>query len=829
MGPRIAISSANMHLIAPIFLLSLSFVPIILSATSNKQSQNATPSTPSISTNTHNTFQPLSSFIFDKTHHQSPSSNEHNGIVQAPQNMSENPQTLSSAMLKAYIRANNMRAYHLDLHSYREGAKYAGDPNFVQSDNEEHKQRCANHLNEYKTLLDTFYSSDPVLDGNSIETLRLVDTFGRPESGLLLGSQFWLGSYDACMDFSLKPEKQQDLGAVNEEIKAQYCLGITQFKNWNPKDSKTSLKIGLCLPETCTSSMLNENAELLSTVETMMKYQLGSNKPFNELKLRQVYCLPHETSEIRKYSLSALCFFAFIGTFVSLCLIATTIDYLNSKMPENLKPNQELRTWRTIVVESFSLSRNLKQFLTLREEPKSQEPLVDGAFDRSTFLNMQSGIKCIALFWIICAHCFLVGPIPSSNILSADKWTKTYLADVYLTAHLMVDTFFALSGLLASYLLFKNGLDNIKTKDWFTLTLHRYLRLTPIYLICYWFTKSVGFLINTGPLWDYMTAEQSPRLNCQRESWLEAIFHQSDYKSPKEHCVPFAWFTANGIKFWIATPFFLILIHKSMRKGYLATVGVIISNMILVATLAMKSNVDVKSVIEFRPESADNMLNHMGEVYTRPYSRIGAYLVGLLAGHLFYMIDTNQIEAKLSRNTKMIACAVCTATVIVLVFILKIANGIKLDDSALPWVFGISSGIIRPLWAICTCWLVFALSHGQAKWLSRFLSANVWRILVKLSFCAYLAQGEVIAQAYLSPSNPGTFTYLDMITMPISAIIMTLFVSFILVLVLEYPMIGLEELIIPKRHKSTTAINAPATKSNGLVRTEETCAKVKQT
>lgn len=822
------IMMSKIHLIAPIFLLSLSFTPMIINCElqqqkqqQQQQMQNVSVSSTSTKINTatatttnRENFQPFSNYIQGKKTEFSPINYD---IAQDTQNISDYPQTLSSAMLRTYIRANNMRAYHLDLHSYRDGAKYVGDPSFVKSDSIEHKLRCSNHLNQYKQLLENFYKSDPILDENSLDSLRLADAFGRPEAGILSGNQFWLGSYDSCLDFSMKlkieenDDDDENTGKnenVNGEIKAQYCLGITQFKNWNPKDSKTSLKIGLCLPETCTSSMLNEEAKLFSTVESMMKYQLSSSQPFKNLKLRQVYCLPHETSEIRKYSLSAMCFFIFVGTFASICLIATIIDYSSSTIPENLKQSneQDKRNWKTVVVESFSLLKNLNKFLSIREETRTATSVVaEGSFNRDVFLNSQSGLKTISLALVVAAHCFLVGPITSNNILITDKLTKTYLADIYLTAHLLVDTFFALSGLLASYLLFKEGLDKMKTKHWLILTIHRYLRLTPIYLICYWFTKSVGFLINSGPLWDYMTAEQSPRLNCQRESWFEAIFHQSDFKSPKEHCVPFAWFIANGIKFWLVTPLFLTMIHKSMRKGYMVTLSVLMANMALVMTLAMKSNVDVKSVVEFKPESADNMLNNMGEVYTRPYSRIGAYLVGLLAGHLMYLIDTNQIEIKLSRNTKIFASTLCTTTVIILVFILKIASGMKLDDSALPWVFGISSAVIRPLWATCTCWFVFALAHGQASWLGKFLSARIWRILVKLSFCAYLAQGEVIAQIILSPSKPPDTTYFFLIAQPIVAVTLTLFVSFIMVLVLEYPLIGLEELFLPRHKKSNSA------------------------
>lgn len=711
-----------------------------------------------------------------------------------------NVASFSDSMLRTYIRTNSMRAYHLDLHSYRPSKKYSGDPEFVNSKNAEHKSICARHLNNYHQLLKSFKDTDPIQAKNSVDSMKLADVFGRPEAGILQGNQFWLGAYDDCFDFQLKQEhKDNDNQEQDEIINSQYCLGISQFPNWNPQDAKTSIKVGLCLPETCTSSMLNEDQQLFETVERMMKYQFGSDLPYNKIKLRQIFCLPHETSEARRYSFSAILLFLFIATMATMCLIATIIDNSYGKIPENLKSNK--RTWRTVLMESFSLKRNFEKLMAIKDDEKFD--LINGeeTFNRNTFFNVISGLKCIGLMWIIYAHTFLVGPITDRNLIATDKLTKTYFANIILTAHLMVDTFFTLSGLLASYLIFKDGIHKIKTNQWIIMTIHRYWRLTPIYLLCYWFTKSVGKTINSGPFWDYGTAANSPRLNCENESWWVAILHLSDFKSPKEHCIPFSWFIANGIKFWIVTPLFLILIYKSMRRGYAVTMTVILANMVLVYKLATSSSVDMKSVIEFRPESADNMLNNMGEIYTRPYSRIAPYLIGLLAGHLIYLIDTKQLQVNLSNNVKILIWSWFTLTTMVLTFILKIANGFKLNEEAIPLVFGIGSALHRPLWALCTCWLVFALAHGQAKWVAKLLSAKFWQIIAKLSFCAYLAQGEVIVNLFLARSNNDAIGYFDLFARPIMTTILTIAVSTLMVLVVEFPFIGIEELILPRRHK----------------------------
>jgi len=749
--------------------------------------------------------------------------------------------SLSSSMLRSFIRTNDMRAYHLDLHAYRRGQEFSGDADYVDSLDESHQLRCDKHLYQYYTLISSFAHSDPMDEGTPIEALKLADLYGKPPSGLLDGNQFWLGSYDNCLEHTLNSQLDNE-----EHIKSQYCLGVAQFPSWNARDTKTSIKVGLCLPESCSNYMLNQESfrgtlndtSRIELVEQMMRLTFGAqatggNHPFGKLKLRSIYCLPHETSQARTLDLSAKLLVLVLASFVVTVIYATICDYFNGKLAREASElvskrlhDGNRRSKRQIIIESFSLIRNIEKLFITKSRGDdaatsiSQEEqdavLSDSSFkfNPRIFSDSMTGLKSLGLLWIIGAHTFLVSPIPDSNLISMDKVTKTLLANIFLSAHLMVDTFFALSGILASYLMFKFGKANLTNpRSWIVLTIHRYWRLTPVYILCYWFAKSLSHQLNSGPLWDFATSAQSPRFNCQQESWMDAIFHLSDFKSPKEHCVPFAWFIGNGIKFWIITPLLLLVIHKSMRFGYQLIMAILVANVLLVGKLAFSSNVDMKSVIEFKPESAENMLNNMDQVYTRPYSRVGAYLVGLLAGHYFYLIESKQIEVNLSKNMKLFLWTLYSIMTIALTFVMKLADSLPVDDSMLPYIFAICSALIRPLWALSSCWLLFALAHGQARWLARFLSADLFKIIFRLSFCAYLMQGEVMAHIFLAPSQSIRSSYGDFITRPIVAIVLTLVASVVGVLFVEYPLIGIEQLILPPKERVGQKVPAENDKS----------------
>lgn len=718
----------------------------------------------------------------------------------------------SRALYELFVRTNNMRTYHLDLHSYRREAKYAGDPSHVDSSSREHRSRCAQHLRLYEQTMLSFAQHDP-RDSSALSSseMLLADAFGRPESGSLAGNQFWLGSYDTCMAHSYAHDEH--------DIKSQYCLGVVQFQDWPELDTRAALKVGLCLPETCTSSMFNDDHQMLARVDSMMRTQFAP--PYDKLHLKQVYCLPHETSQIRQYNKSTWAFLACVGAFVLLTTLATFIDHYQTKLFDEVQNAIPLpRTWRTIIVESFSLRRNTAYlFATGTSGPK--QDIASGQFDQSSMLDTMNGLKCIALLWIITSHTTLVSPITSRNLQSMDEMVSSLLGNAIIGGHLMVDTFSTLSGLLASYFLFREGLHKFRALHWLQLVVHRYWRLTPVYLICYWYSKSLGAYMGRGPFWDYMTADRSPRLNCARESWWDAVLYLSDFKSVKDHCVPFAWFIANGIKFWLITPLLLLAIHKSMKRGYALVAGIVIANVILVVQLTLNSGVDMESVINFKPEAADQMIDKMDESYTRPYARISPYVIGLVVGHLFYLVDSQQLMVKLTDKTRQLLWLGFVATTVTLLFSLRLASNLELDEQAIPLVFSVSMGLIRPLWSVCTCWLVFALATRQAPTLlTNFLSAPIWRSLVKVSFCAYLIQGEVIAFIYFNLTAPSIYSYGEMIYRPIVVSALTVLVSAVMTVLFELPLKGIEEIVIPRRRtravasqKVNPAIRDPDSKS----------------
>lgn len=127
-----------------------------------------------------------------------------------------------------------------------------------------------------------------------------------------------------------------------------------------------------------------------------------------------------------------------------------------------------------------------------------------------------------------------------------EQWTILAI----MSGHFSVDTFFVMSGTLATYGIMK-ALD--KTKGNLNipmLYIHRYLRLTPTYAILVGIGATLVRYASNGPGWDFVDwAEQ----NCRKYWWtnilyVNNLFHMEEMVSSKH--VPELFLILNCLFLW---------------------------------------------------------------------------------------------------------------------------------------------------------------------------------------------------------------------------------------------------------------------------------------
>ena len=119
---------------------------------------------------------------------------------------------------------------------------------------------------------------------------------------------------------------------------------------------------------------------------------------------------------------------------------------------------------------------------------------VQPSFDN---LGCLHGMRLFTINWVVHAHSYMYSLGFLSNLLDYKDYLTHWSYDVINNAHLPPDTFFTLSGILLGYTTIKKmqrvGTWKIK---WGRFYVHRYMRLTPPYMLVILIT--LGLMRFTG-------------------------------------------------------------------------------------------------------------------------------------------------------------------------------------------------------------------------------------------------------------------------------------------------------------------------------------------
>lgn len=530
----------------------------------------------------------------------------------------------------------------------------------------------------------------------SPELSAFFDSYARQEAGLLMGNTYWTGAYDQCVTRqifelieSVEPHQQQQVVSFN----GRYCVSALKAPSWDDrikarKESSKDyfrsekqlndysklfrLQVGICLPDSCDSTSLERHLEEIKLLSTSMLESRYAN-----YELIDLYCLPDESSPLRQWSSSAITFVVVVTIWMSWVFLATVADVfefvdisvLSQKPPEDGK--KKVKVSRTCqLVCWFSLRANYNKIMKVSVDEETEakpakggncKPTNDQVSDATPKQQVESkpslkvnlrflnAFKTLVMFWIVNGHIMLLMIQTAKNILNSDALLNG-LMHLLIGATFGVDLFFTMTGFLTSYLIFNSGhAYKMKPATWLYLSFHRYWRLAPMYLLSFWFSKSVAQLMGSGPLWDYGTSGITFRGLCNNESWWYPLTLTSNLHGLFEECMITSWYISCDMQFWLASPVFIYLLAKSPLSGWTATL----------ATIAASSKLRYESVLSEKAARYDELVQPRADIfmrvshdlpalYTHPHYRISAYLVGLLAGHFVYMIQAGKWKSLLS-------------------------------------------------------------------------------------------------------------------------------------------------------------------------------------
>lgn len=754
--------------------------------------------------------------------------------------------TQDDLILEALHRTYLTRLMPTNMYNYDnpKERKQASDKSKVSPD------RCSHELDFLLAKMDILLNSRDGMASLSPEVAALFDAYASEETGILMGNYHWTGMWRQCAKRRVFELDRQNISNYYD-FNNRYCIASIRSPNWETKikqkaeelkapvhfkykDQKYDyarffrIQVGFCIPESCDSLTLDTKHD---EIKRLAMYKLG--QAYKNYQLVDLFCLPDETSELRQYGFSTWLFIVTATSWVSLVAFATYYDQNNVINPKD----PDLSSWHKVVL-AFSFTRNLKkafetESLVVPREPtpipnpqhqqqKGKVKLVqedEGRSLRPNNLLFLNAFKVIGTVCIIFGHCGMMLKHLDRFALDYESLGSDFNFHFNASTVFFVDWFFAMTGILTTYLMFiSRRVEKYTLIDWLHQIFHRYWRLAPMYLMVFWFSRSMLKHLGSGAVWDYGTSNMTVRANCQRESWIYPLTLTSNLHPLHDECIMPTWYISNDFQFYLTAPLILIILYKSAIAGWIVGLSIIVGSLGMrirrYLTDPRAAHLDL-----MRPRFDLYIRNNwdMHATYISPQYRIGSFIVGLLAGHYAYMVLSGKWSSPLYHNPmsqaytsarsakdqrekarksrwRLIAYIIGTQCILSTVFATWIISDlwpVALDDYVkigTALIYG-TSHTTSALGMSLTC---LVLLFGLFPWFKKFLEHPAWTVISRFNFLVFITQVEMIYYAIQSEERPTDMNAVVQFKFWIYIVSSCYMVSFVLTLLFEYPVAQLE-------------------------------------
>ena len=601
------------------------------------------------------------------------------------------------------------------------------------------------------------------------EGLKALDSFGRVGAGYFQGNVFALGSYDGCHSLPT----------------TQYCLSEFEFDSQQQR--RIALLHGSCLPQAC------------SREDMRLAVNLTSSRLNLVVNVGDVTCEGESKAHYNAGSIIILIVWCVFATIVS---VATAGQLIHQKMIKYRPITQDAETARprSLTRNRRSLSETLRKFLFCFSLYETVPQIFAIKHQPSSAITCLHGLRVISMCWIILGHQNLFGNFVIENSISYIANSVSHISYRGISeSELAVDSFFLMSGLLVTYLTLRK-MERRKGKFKFPAFLyyvHRFLRLTPVYafvLFSYWL---LTVHLADGPVWRKTIGENSDFYkSCERYWWTNLLYINNIY--PRKHlhiCMPWSWYLANDMQFYILAPLIIVPLSLNHKVG-LTLIGLLVTaNVVIIGGIAGGYGLSANSAkfeeLTLALQDRENYHNLTDDIYTKPWTRVGPYLIGILIGYILYKQQKKPVF-KTERSNYVfygclwvIAAAICASSVY---GPQKRYDGsfTKAED-LIYLMFG------RLAWAVAVAIIIFACHNGYGWIVNDILSLKIWIPLSRLTFTTYLVHGVVLYILLFTGRRPFFADSVNQALYFITAVAMSFSVAAVLSSFVEFPLSNVEE------------------------------------
>ncbi|XP_066920656.1 nose resistant to fluoxetine protein 6-like [Clytia hemisphaerica] len=617
------------------------------------------------------------------------------------------------------------------------------------------------------------------LDTLNHPILQLFDSWSKLPPGIFRGNQRWMGAVDQCSKIKT----------------AKYCIANMDMSKLTGGAFGHDAMYGFCLPKQC-----DEN-DGLNIIQFFTKEYLSGQITFKSKSWSKTLPLPVNCAK-EKYPYEERAFnicMAIIGVLLFFGLIGTLVDEYNQKQKAKFESDEKLPAdpLHIKMLLAFSIPRNISALMSTRM-PK-------GA------IGSINGIKVISMFWVIVGHAYAnMNNSQVGNYFKIKDVIHRYASLVIMNAYPAVDTFWLVGGLLVGYLSLKR-LDKTGGRlDLLMFYLHRFLRVTPLFMFILLFKYNVIPVIIQNDLLGILDDPTGGQKGCQRYWWTNFLYISNFYpKSFWRMCHPISWYLANDMQFYILSPVFLYSIYHLEKKlansrwkywsgAFVIFIGVFMCFCVTVALIdyndypAMHAAYQLRWILKPNPR-ANVRLDPQDETYDKPYTRIAPYLIGILIGYMFSR--KLELKSKYRKGINVILWIAAFVTGYLCIYgpsSMYKEKPVFFNDSE-NLAFG-SLHIIG--WSLAVGWVIYSCHYGMGGVINGFLSWKAWIPLSRLTLGAYLLHDNVIG--YVLSQQHNLYHYKDSVWVFdfTSIVIGSFMLSFPFHLFVEVPLFNLERIVL---------------------------------
>ncbi|ETN83981.1 hypothetical protein NECAME_17304 [Necator americanus] len=400
------------------------------------------------------------------------------------------------------------------------------------------------------------------------------------------------------------------------------------------------------------------------------------------------------------------------------------------------------------------------------------------------------GIRFLSMCWIILGHTYYyIGTsLTTDNLIpTLINFPRRFYTQVIVQAPLAVDSFFLLSGMLASYIFFKKLI-----KDKTIRNVQNPLMWVVIYIKRY-----------TSSSVEIASMMFSP-FQCMGWTWYLANDVQLHYIVAPILFIAFAKYVSlmNMLtSFFIKT--YIVAHIRNFRWGLLLASVMMICSSTIKLWIIFQKDFPPAPILTAKLQIVKKLDEYWNDVYVRPYVRCGPFIVGVVVGYLLNKLTCDRKDNHVKIPKKWVALGWSVSTILGLYSVFGLYNYAQTGDIS-EWWKGLYVVAGRHAYAVTLGWIAFACSTGNGGPVATFLSWKFFMPLSKITFCAYLLHPIMLQIYNFSRPQPFHFTtFFQMLQHTSEAIFVSYLVAFFFALAFEKPFTVFDEMLIPVKFRTS--------------------------